>query len=182
MLPEAPMTTLFWQRLDSPVGSVVLIGDEEALYALWFGESPEKAARWIEQRLEPLELVERPGFGGYAELLGEYFAGRAAALDEIPVRLIGTDFQNDVWRALRQIPPGRTATYGELAKKLGRPGAARAVGMANHDNPLALIVPCHRVIGADGSLTGYAGGLDRKRELLALEGAAVSETLFPLAG
>lgn len=176
------MTTLSWQRLDSPVGPIVLIGDEEALYALWFGDSPEAAARWIEQRFEAFELVERSGFGGYADLLAEYFAGRAAALDEIPVRLFGTDFQNAVWQALRQIPPGQTATYGELAKKLGRPGAARAVGMANHDNPLALVVPCHRVIGANGSLTGYAGGLDRKRDLLALEGAGVSETLFPLSG
>jgi methylated-DNA-[protein]-cysteine S-methyltransferase len=102
--------------------------------------------------------------------LAEYFAGQRTAF-ELPLAPAGTPFQRGVWDALVAIPYGETRSYGELAALVGKPGAARAVGSANHDNPIAVVIPCHRVIGAGGSLTGYAGGIDRKRYLLELEGA-----------
>ena len=105
--------------------------------------------------------------------LDEYFAGHLAVLDEIPVELNGTSFQQRVWNALRAIRAGTTSSYGSLARTIGAPSAVRAVGAANGANPVALIVPCHRVIGSNGSLTGYGGGLDRKRWLLQHEGVAV---------
>jgi methylated-DNA-[protein]-cysteine S-methyltransferase len=100
--------------------------------------------------------------------LAEYFDGERDEFD-VPLEMTGTHFQRRVWRALRQIPYGETTTYGELARRVGRPSASRAVGLANGRNPIAVIVPCHRVIGSDGSLTGYGGGLERKRLLLELE-------------
>ncbi|MCL7659366.1 methylated-DNA--[protein]-cysteine S-methyltransferase, partial [Klebsiella pneumoniae] len=100
--------------------------------------------------------------------LGEYFAGQRTQFD-LPLAVKGTEFQRSVWQALTQIPYGSTAGYGELAEMLGRPGAARAVGAANGKNPISIIVPCHRVIGADGSMTGYAWGEEKKRALLTLE-------------
>jgi len=103
-----------------------------------------------------------------ARQLRAYFAGELTEFD-LPLLLEGTAFQRAVWERLRQIPYGETTSYGELARRIGRPGASRAVGLANRANPVAIVVPCHRVIGADGSLTGYGGGLDRKRFLLALE-------------
>jgi O-6-methylguanine DNA methyltransferase len=106
-----------------------------------------------------------------AEPLERYFDGDLAAIDAIPVATGGTVFQREVWDALRTIPAGRTVNYGALAQKIGRPKAVRAVGLANGANPIGLVVPCHRVIGADASLTGYAGGLERKRWLLRHEGA-----------
>ena len=104
--------------------------------------------------------------------LEEYFAGRRTAFS-VPLSMHGTPFQMAVWAALRAIPYGETRSYGELARRIGRPGACRAVGMANHVNPLPILVPCHRVVGADGHLTGYAGGLDVKKYLLELEGVHV---------
>ncbi len=104
--------------------------------------------------------------------LSGYFAGDLAALDGLPVATGGTAFQREVWAALRRIPAGSTLSYGRLAQELDRPKSVRAVGLANGANPIAIIVPCHRVIGADGSLTGYGGGIERKRWLLAHEGAA----------
>ncbi|MEU8520151.1 methylated-DNA--[protein]-cysteine S-methyltransferase [Streptomyces sp. NBC_01216] len=103
--------------------------------------------------------------------LDGYFAGERKEFD-LPLRLVGTDFQLRVWELLRCIPYGETRTYGELAEELGNPGAARAVGLANGRNPVGIIVPCHRVVGAGGGLTGYGGGLDRKRRLLAFEAGA----------
>lgn len=100
--------------------------------------------------------------------LGEYFRGQRKNFD-LPIALNGTQFQNAVWSELRKIPYGTTATYAEIARGIGRPKACRAVGRANHVNPIAIIVPCHRVIGADGSLTGYGGGLEKKQYLLSLE-------------
>jgi len=108
---------------------------------------------------------------GLSERIAAYFEGDILALDSIPVQTGGTPFQRSVWTALRQTPAGKTMTYGQLARQIGSPGASRAVGMANGSNPIAIVVPCHRVIGADGTLTGYGGGLDRKRWLLAHERA-----------
>jgi len=105
------------------------------------------------------------------QALAGYFAGDLTAIDDVPVATAGTPFQREVWAALRRIGPGTTLSYGALAQKLGRPKSVRAVGLANGANPIAIVVPCHRVIGADASLTGYGGGIDRKRWLLAHEGA-----------
>jgi methylated-DNA-[protein]-cysteine S-methyltransferase len=102
--------------------------------------------------------------------LGEYFAGRRGGFD-LPFELSGTPFQLEVWRALGEIPYGATSTYGELARRIGRPAAARAVGAANGSNPISIVVPCHRLVGATGALTGYSGGLESKGSLLALEAA-----------
>jgi methylated-DNA-[protein]-cysteine S-methyltransferase len=110
--------------------------------------------------------------------MARYFTGEIGVLDTIPVELNGTPFQKNVWQALRRIPGGSTISYAELAKRIGEPSAVRAVGAANGANPVAVIVPCHRVIGSDGRLTGYGGGLDRKQWLLEHEGV-VTPTLFP---
>jgi len=111
------------------------------------------------------------------QTLARYFAGDLTAVDAIPVATAGTSFQRDVWAALREIRPGTTLSYGALARKLGRPNSARAVGLANGANPIAIVVPCHRVIGADGGLTGYGGGIDRKRWLLAHESAVFEDVV-----
>ncbi|MFF0473177.1 methylated-DNA--[protein]-cysteine S-methyltransferase [Streptomyces sp. NPDC004284] len=117
-------------------------------------------------------------FGEAIRQLDAYFAGELTSFD-LPLNLIGTPFQLRVWEQLLRIPYGETRTYGELAEELGNPGASRAVGLANGKNPVGIIVPCHRVIGAGGGLTGYGGGLDRKQRLLAFEsGAAQPEALF----
>jgi methylated-DNA-[protein]-cysteine S-methyltransferase len=109
--------------------------------------------------------------GGLVRALEAYFDGELSALDGLPVVMQGTEFQRAVWRTLRTIPCGRTMSYGELARRIGRPRAVRAVGLANGANPIGIVVPCHRVIGADGTLTGYGGGVDRKRWLLDHESA-----------
>jgi methylated-DNA-[protein]-cysteine S-methyltransferase len=143
----------------------------------WLGHCPsrEKAEERIEEaRLRHWpEAVPDPNAAPLSALrrqLDEYLAGRRRAFD-LPLQLAGTEFQQLCWQELQRIPYGETRTYGEMARRIGRPAAVRAVGRANHDNPIGVIVPCHRVIGADGTLTGYAGGLDMKRTLLELEGA-----------
>jgi len=140
-------------------------------------ESPIGALKvsWEGETLTELLFAEEAGQGGLAvppfitEPLMAYFRGDFAAIDGIEVQLRGTEFQRAVWAELREIPAGTTISYGTLAKRVGRPGASRAVGLANGSNPISIVVPCHRVIGANGSLTGYGGGLDRKRWLLAHE-------------
>ena len=146
----------------TPLGDVVLTGDGTALTGLSFaGDTAPPGAR------------DDARFPVAAAQLREYFAGERTAF-ELPLRLEGTDFDRAVWAAVARIGYGETATYGELAERLGRPGAARAVGAANGRNPIALIVPCHRVIGAKGALTGYAYGVERKSALLHLEGALLA--------
>jgi len=145
--------------VDSPIGRLKLEADGRALTALHLrpaaGEGVEDA------HAGPLPAAVRQ--------LAEYFAGTRRAFD-LPLAPRGTPFQESVWRALMEIPFGATASYGEIARRVAKPGAARAVGLANNRNPIAIIVPCHRVIGADGSLTGYGGGLPMKRWLLEHEG------------
>src|SRR5437773_135061 len=141
------------------------------LWALDFAESWPRRRAALGRRFPRVELRAAADPAGLVTRLERYFAGDIAALARIPVDLEGTPFQRRVWNALRQIPPGRTASYGELARAVGAPGAARAVGAANRSNPVAIVIPCHRVIGADGCLTGYAGGLGRKQWLLAHESA-----------
>ena len=148
----------------SPVGTLLLVSDGTALTALHFGDAG--AAR----RLDASAVADETAapFPQARRELAEYFAGRRAAFT-IPLAPRGTPFQERVWHALRAIPHGATASYGEIARAVGSPKAVRAVGAANARNPLAIVVPCHRVIGSDGTLTGYAGGLARKKALLALE-------------
>lgn len=159
-------------RVASPIGTMLLACDSDGrLRALDFAD--------YEPRMEIL-LRRHYGIAGFtlsaghvpghiADGLASFFDGNIAALDSIAVQTGGTAFQRRVWAALRDIPGGSTTTYGQLASTVGRAGASRAVGLANGSNPIAIVVPCHRVIGADGSLTGYGGGLERKRWLLAHE-------------
>ena len=150
-------------RFDTPLGPVLLARTARGLAGLWFD-----GQRHHPGTLAAPRRVDDPLLRGAAELLQRYFAGEPVAFD-LPLDLHGTPFQQSVWRALLQIPAGRTSSYGAIARGLGTPQAVRAVGAAIGRNPLCVIVPCHRVLGQDGSLTGYAGGLPRKRSLLALE-------------
>jgi len=157
-------------EIESPVGKIVLAETGGALCALDFEEGPEPVLARLKRRYGALQA--RPG-NGVRELrdrLEAYFQGDLKALDGLPVEPGGTPFQRDVWSALQRIPAGSTTSYSELAASIGRPSAVRAVGMANSRNPIAVVIPCHRVVGRDGSLTGYAGGLERKRWLLRHEG------------
>jgi methylated-DNA-[protein]-cysteine S-methyltransferase len=151
----------------SPIGTLLLIGDGQHLTAVHLPESgrtPTVDPAWAQGDREGDGVLARA-----ARQLGEYFAGERTSFD-VPLAPEGTAFQQRVWDALRTIPYGATASYGEIAAQVGSPGASRAVGLANGRNPISIVVPCHRVIGADGSLTGYGGGLPAKRALLDLEG------------
>jgi len=154
--------------IDSPLGNLWVAWSEAGLVSVGY-RNQDRGAR-IDPAWRHDPRLDCPAI----TQLGEYFTGRRRAFD-LPLAPVGTDFQKAVWRALTETPFGRTMTYGELAHRLGRPSAARAVGAANGMNPIAIIVPCHRVIGADGRLTGYAGGLDIKRKLLELEAALVGD-------
>lgn len=143
--------------VQSPVGDLTLTEENGALTGLYFGR------RSLEGEEGLTALLERA-----SRQLEEYFAGKRKQFD-LPLSLRGTEFQRQVWAALRDIPYGETRSYGQIAQAVGRPKAVRAVGMANHRNPISIIVPCHRVVGADGSLNGYGGGLENKKFLLALE-------------
>jgi methylated-DNA-[protein]-cysteine S-methyltransferase len=162
---------MYWHETDSPVGRLLLAGDREALTRVHFqaGRCPLRPPPHWRQYAAP--------FAPALAQLEEYFAGLRRAF-QLPLALQGTAFQRAVWQGLREIPYGQTVSYGELARRLGLAGGARAVGLANGANPLPIIVPCHRVIGADGSLTGFGGGLSIKRALLSLEGAACVVDLF----
>ena len=147
-----------YTTIDSPIGELLLVGGEHGLRRLWI--SPF--------RIQPEWTHDPDVFTDVQEQLDQYFASERHEFD-VQLDLLGSDFELAVWDALLGIPYGETASYGEIAKRIGAPSAARAVGMANGRNPVGVIVPCHRVIGANGSLTGYAGGLARKRFLLELE-------------
>jgi methylated-DNA-[protein]-cysteine S-methyltransferase len=152
-------------RFDTSIGTLRLVCDDEGtLHALEFADR--------EAKIPHAEAAPGRAPAPVRRALEDYFAGDLDALDDILVAARGTPFQREVWAALRRIPAGATTSYGALAAEIGRPKAVRAVGLANGANPVAIVVPCHRVIGADGSLTGYGGGLDRKRWLLAHEGVA----------
>jgi methylated-DNA-[protein]-cysteine S-methyltransferase len=153
---------MLYDVVESPIGDLLLTGDGEALAGLWMQDAGRPRAPGAGWRREP------PAFREVAEQLQQYFARERTGFD-VALSMSGTAFQRRVWAALREIPYGRTRSYGDLARQLGQPGAARAVGLANGRNPIAVIVPCHRVVGADGSLTGFGGGLPRKRALLELE-------------
>ncbi|CQD18935.1 methylated-DNA--protein-cysteine methyltransferase [Mycobacterium lentiflavum] len=159
-----------YRTIDSPIGRQTLAGRGSVLTNL----------RMVDQTYEPSRTGWSPdpgAFGAAVEQLMSYFAGDLTTFD-IELELRGTEFQRRVWTALLTIPYGETRSYGEIAEQIGAPGAARAVGLANGHNPIAIVVPCHRVIGANGSLTGFGGGLGRKRTLLELENQRSTLTLF----
>jgi methylated-DNA-[protein]-cysteine S-methyltransferase len=160
-------TEMLYTEFDSPIGELLLLGDGRSLHGLYMQEGRtaiEVRAGW-KKAAEPFAVVR--------DKLDEYFAGRRTAFD-VPLTMPGSAFQRRVWSALQEIAYGESISYGELARRIGIPSASRAVGTANGLNPIAVIVPCHRVIGADGSLTGYGGGLERKRFLLDLEAGVLA--------
>ena len=155
---------MYYCYLPTPIGDLLLAGKRDALSLIGF---PKGSMR---RDPEPDWIYNEQPFGGVRQQLTEYFAGERKAFD-LPLALEGTEFQLAVLEELKKIPYGETTSYGDIAKRIGRPKAVRAVGAANGRNPIPIIVPCHRVIGSDGSLTGFAGGLDMKRKLLELEGS-----------
>lgn len=168
--------TIYVDELDSPIGKLRLIADETGLRDILFEHErhpkvmPEHAVRLSHQEQSTVIATTR-------SQLAEYFAGTRKTFD-LPLHPIGTAFQQTVWRELGNIPYGITISYGELARRINNPAAVRAVGAANGRNPLPIVVPCHRVIGSDGSLTGFGGGLPIKQFLLTLEGSLTRDDLF----
>lgn len=159
---------LLMSKINTPIGELLFVFDEEGyLYATDWADYEERMRRLLKLYHSPnLTLHVSNDDNQLAISLREYFDGNIKAIDNIECRSGGTKFQKEVWNALRSIPVGQTMSYGELARKINRPQAVRAVGAANGANPISVVVPCHRVIGANGSLTGYAGGIERKRWLL----------------
>jgi methylated-DNA-[protein]-cysteine S-methyltransferase len=154
------------REIDSPIGPLTMAGSAGKVCLLHFGSADDHVRRWLARWFpaQPIELHDDPA--GAINTLRAYFTGDLDALDTIDVQMQGTPFQKRVWEALRRVRAGQTASYSDIARAIGAPSSIRAVGAANGANPVAVIVPCHRIIGTNGSLTGYGGGLDRKRWLL----------------
>lgn len=166
---------LLIDRTDTPLGELLVVADREGnLRASHWTDHETSLRRSLSQHYgeNGFTLEEARNPNNLTDAIRRYFAGELTVIDGLPVETGGTPFQREVWHALRKIPCGTTVSYGELAKQIGRPAAVRAVGLANGANPVGIVVPCHRVIGADGSLTGYGGGLERKCWLLKHEGSA----------
>lgn len=161
------MVKLILETLTTPIGEMLIVADSEGyLRAADWSDHQERMARLL--RLQYGDVVPQRGkvTATLRNGIQNYFHGDTRAIDELPTRTAGTAFQREVWAALRNIPSGTTVTYGTLAGRIGRPSAVRAVGLANGANPIGVVVPCHRVIGANGALTGYGGGVERKAWLL----------------
>jgi methylated-DNA-[protein]-cysteine S-methyltransferase len=164
---------LLIDRIETPIGEMLIVADHDGnLRAVDWTDHETRMHRllglhYVEDGFR-LEAARNPS--RLTNAIGSYFAGELTAIDTLPVQTAGTSFQRAVWRALREINCGSTVSYAKLAERIGRPTAVRAVGLANGSNPIGVVVPCHRVIGADGSLTGYGGGIERKRWLLKHEG------------
>lgn len=159
---------MIYTTVDTPIGALLVAGEEGTIVEIHFAGRGEPREDWVrdDEALHPAAVQLR-----------SYFAGKRTAFDlELAPR--GTEFQQAVWRALRDIPYGETTTYAEIARRIGRPSAVRAVGAANGANPIPIVIPCHRVIGTSGSMTGFGGGIDVKRRLLALEARVAGRTLF----
>lgn len=166
-MPE--ILRLLTDKFETPIGEMMIVADVHGNL---------RAAEWTDHTERMLSLLRRHygknGFalesvhnpGGLADALKSYFAGELASIAALPTQTAGTSFQRKVWHSLREIPCGTTVSYGTLAERIGQPSAVRAVGLANGANPIGVVVPCHRVVGSDGSLTGYGGGIERKRWLL----------------
>lgn len=167
------MTTVFIDRLSSPLGDLLLAHASEHLCLLDFAGNEQRFETMLMRRFGNLPYGRQEAPSIIRDNLLDYFDGNLAALKAIPVQARGTSFQQQVWSMLSRIPAGEVWTYAQLAASLDRPSAQQAVGQANAQNPVAIVVPCHRVISSDGDLVGYAGGLKRKRWLLAHEGASV---------
>jgi methylated-DNA-[protein]-cysteine S-methyltransferase len=160
---------LLFDRIPTPIGTIMIAADQGGnLRVCLFAEDEEIVRRYLRLQCDPTCFVIQPATDphGLSAAITQYFEGKLDAIDRIPVETGGTSFQQKVWRALRGIPCGSTTSYGQLARQIGHPAAVRAVGTANGANPVAVVLPCHRVIGANGSLTGYGGGIERKRWLL----------------
>jgi methylated-DNA-[protein]-cysteine S-methyltransferase len=171
MKMEGPMM-LYLERLPTAIGEMLIVTDDtDRLRALDFADYEDRMRTLLRRHYGEVELRERTAPSPARLAVEAYMAGDLAALDGIEVATGGTDFQRQVWAALRAIPVGETVSYGRLAERIGRPKAVRAVGLANGSNPIGVVVPCHRVIGSSGHLTGYAGGMERKAWLLRHEGA-----------
>jgi methylated-DNA-[protein]-cysteine S-methyltransferase len=169
---DAPPERLTLDRVPTPIGEALVCTDEtRALRILYFADRDDHMRRTLRRLYGSLEPEPGRAPDEIRQALQAYFAGELAALERVAWRIGGTDFQRRVWTALAEIPAGQTRSYGEQAARIGHPTAVRAVGLANGANPISLVLPCHRVIGRDGSLTGYGGGLERKRWLLEHEGA-----------
>ena len=173
--PETETEVLTLDRLTTPVGEVLLVTDAAGtVRALDFADYEARMTRLLARHAPGAVVTAGRAPEPVRRAVVAYFSGDVRAPDGLPVKTGGTDFQRAVWTALRAIPAGETRSYGQLATAIGAPRAVRAAGLANGQNPIAVIVPCHRVIGANGTLTGYAGGLERKRWLLAHEAVAVA--------
>lgn len=167
-------------RINSDMGAIIIVTSNEHLYALDFADCEQRMMQRLQKRYQQFRLISVANPCGYSQLITAYLQGDYASLATIPVDPGGTAFQQQVWSALRAIPVGTTCSYGALAAQIGKPKAARAVGLANALNPIAIVLPCHRVIGANQALTGYAGGLTRKQWLLHHEGYLTLPTQLPL--
>jgi methylated-DNA-[protein]-cysteine S-methyltransferase len=177
---------LFLDQMPSPIGELRLVWQPQSdvLRALEFDDHGSRLEQSLRLQYPGHRLAPARAPESIRHPIEAYFQGNLTAIDTIPVQTNGTPFQLQIWAALRTIPVSSTTTYGELATRIGRPGASRAVGLANGSNPVAIVVPCHRVIGANGKLVGYGGGIDRKRWLLTHERATTADpvahpTLFP---
>jgi methylated-DNA-[protein]-cysteine S-methyltransferase len=171
-------------RTETPIGELLIVADREGrLRAVDWTDYEPRMLRLLRlhygERGFVLEPEQNPG--GLTQAMRAYFAGETGVVTGLPVETGGTPFQRTVWAALRSIPCGTTVSYSELARRIDRPIAVRAVGLANGANPVGIVVPCHRVVGANGSLTGYGGGIERKRWLLAHEGHTAAQPQLPFA-
>jgi methylated-DNA-[protein]-cysteine S-methyltransferase len=173
---------LFVDRTPTPLGDMFIVTDcdENLRAAYWTDETRMTGLLRAHFRQTGFTVEPRKNLSIHAAAINRYFAGELSAINDLVVKTAGTPFQREVWQALREIPCGDTVSYSKLAQRVGRPAAVRAVGLANGSNPICIVVPCHRVIGADGSLTGYGGGLERKRWLLRHESARVPADRPPL--
>ncbi|MGA3223094.1 MAG: methylated-DNA--[protein]-cysteine S-methyltransferase [Acidobacteriaceae bacterium] len=169
----AEVLQLLLNRIDTPIGEMVVVADHDGnLRAIDWTDHEPRMLRFLRLHCGKggFSLEAVPDIKGLTSAIHRYFAGDLKVIDTLPVKTAGTPFQREVWRALREIPCGSTVSYAKLAQQIGLPAAIRAVGLANGSNPIGVVVPCHRVIGANGSLTGYGGGIERKRWLLEHEG------------
>ncbi|MCL6435166.1 MAG: methylated-DNA--[protein]-cysteine S-methyltransferase [Leptolyngbyaceae cyanobacterium HOT.MB2.61] len=169
------MTKLLVDTINSQIGHILIVTDSEHLCMLDFAACEARIMNLLQKRYQRFDLIAITNPQGFSQQVQAYLAGDLQSIDNIPANPGGTPFQQQVWSALRTIPPGTTISYRELATRIGKPAAYRAVGMANSQNPVAIVLPCHRVVGTNGSLTGYAGGIERKRWLLQHEGVDCSK-------
>lgn len=163
--------TIYSDRIETPIGTMVLLASDGVLLLLEFEDAADRVAREIRARFGDIHVQPTDDPFGLSTRVRAFFAGDLTAIEGTETDGGGTDFQRRVWAELKRIPCGATISYGELARRLGDKNAMRAVGLANGRNPISIVVPCHRVIGADGSMTGYGGGVERKVWLLKHEGA-----------